>query len=105
MRIYASETNGVLRLNFAGELDHHCAKTVMKTIENLIDEHLPRDCIMDLTELSFMDSSGIAVILRANKRMKDMDGRAWVENPCGQALRVLDASGIDRVIKIFVSTR
>lgn len=105
MRIYASETNGVLRLNFAGELDHHCAKTVMKTIENLIDEYLPRDCIMDLSELSFMDSSGIAVILRANKRMNDMGGRAWVENPCGQALRVLDASGIDRVIKIFVRTR
>lgn len=105
MRIFASEKDGVLRLNFVGELDHHCAKTVMKTIENLIDEHLPRDCVMDLSELSFMDSSGIAVILRTSNRMKETGGKAWVENPCGQALRVLDASGIDRVIKVFVKTR
>lgn len=101
MKIFSTEKNGVLKLSFVGELDHHGAKTTMKTIDNLIDEHLPRDCIMDLSELSFMDSSGIAVILRVHKRMNDMCGRAWVENPYGQALRVLDASGIDRVIKIF----
>ena len=102
MRIYTSENNGALKLTFVGELDHHCAKASMKTIENLIDDYLPRDCIIDLSELSFMDSSGIAVILRVNKQMKNMNGRAWVENPFGQPLRVLDAAGIDRVVKIIV---
>lgn len=105
MKIYTSENDGCLKLCFAGELDHHCAKSSMKTIDSLIDEFMPRDCILDLTELSFMDSSGIAVILRANKRMKDMGGKAWVENPCGQPLRVLDAAGIDRVVKVFVRAR
>ncbi|MBP8639812.1 MAG: STAS domain-containing protein [Oscillospiraceae bacterium] len=105
MKIYTSESNGTLKLILSGELDHHCAKTSMKTIENLIDEHMPRDCIIDLSELSFMDSSGIAVILRVNKQMKNMSGRAWVENPYGQPLRVLDAAGIDRVVKVFVKTR
>mgnify|MGYP000867191093 CR=1 FL=1 len=101
MKIYSQEQNGVLRLSFMGELDHHDAKSSMKVIEDLIDESLPRDCIVDLSGLSFMDSSGIAVILRIGKRMTDMGGRAWVENPAGQPLRVLDASGIDRIIKVF----
>ena len=105
MKIYTSENNGTLKLIFAGELDHHCAKTSMKTIENLIDDYMPRDCIIDLSELSFMDSSGIAVILRVNKQMKDMNGRAWVENPYGQPLRVLDAAGIDRVVKVFMKAQ
>lgn len=105
MKIYSKENNGVLRLLFVGELDHHCAKSSMKTIDDLIDDFLPRDCIIDLSELSFMDSSGIAVILRVNKRMKDMDGRAWVENPGGQPLRVLDAAGLDRAIQVIIKAR
>ncbi|MEG0777979.1 MAG: STAS domain-containing protein [Oscillospiraceae bacterium] len=100
MKIYSNYSDGKLQLAFSGELDHHGAKTAMKTIYSLIDEFLPHDCVMDLSELSFMDSSGIAVILRVHKRMNDMCGKAWVENPLGQPLRVLDSSGIDRVLKI-----
>ena len=104
MKIYSTENNGCLRLSFTGELDHHGAKPAMKTIDGLIDEYLPRNLIMDLSELSFMDSSGIALILRTNRRMADMGGRAWVENPFGQPLRVLNASGIDRVVRVFAKT-
>jgi len=100
MKIYSQENDGCLRLAFSGELDHHGAKSAMKTIENLIDEHLPHECVMDLSELSFMDSSGIALILLVRKRMSDICGSAWVENPAGQPLRVLETSGIDRVIKV-----
>ncbi|MEA4896096.1 MAG: STAS domain-containing protein [Oscillospiraceae bacterium] len=105
MKIYTAESNGSLRLSFTGELDHHGAKTAMKTIEGLIDERLPRNLIMDLSELNFMDSSGIALILRANRRMSDIGGKAWVENPLGQPLRVLNASGIERVIKVLEKAR
>ncbi len=101
MKIYSTESSGCLKLSFTGELDHHGAKSAMKTIDDLIDEYLPRNLIMDLGELNFMDSSGIALILRVNRRMADMGGRAWVENPYGQPLRVLNASGIDRVVKVF----
>ncbi len=101
MKVYSQEKDGILKLSFVGELDHHDAKTTMKTVDGLIDEYLPHDCILNLSELTFMDSSGIAVILRVNKRMKDMSGRAWVEDPAGQPLRVLDTSGIDKVIKII----
>ncbi|NLV86824.1 MAG: STAS domain-containing protein [Clostridiales bacterium] len=104
MKVLSAYNKGCLRLTLEGELDHHSAKSGMKTIENLIDEYLPRDCIIDLSKLSFMDSSGIAVILRIHKRMNDMFGKAWVENPEGQPLRVLDASGIDRVISVFSKT-
>lgn len=105
MKVFSQENDGILKLSLVGDLDHHDAKSSMKTIENLIDEYLPHDCIIDLTELNFMDSSGIAVILRVNKRMNDMCGKAWVENPNGQPMRVLDASGIDKVIKVFTTAR
>ncbi len=105
MKIYTTENDGYLKLSFTGELDHHGAKTAMKTIDGLIDDALPRNLIMDLSELNFMDSSGIALILRVSRRMSDIGGKAWVENPLGQPLRVLNASGIDRVVKVFEKAR
>ncbi|MBS7402580.1 MAG: anti-sigma factor antagonist [Oscillospiraceae bacterium] len=104
MKIYSAYSDGRLRLNLEGELDHHEAKSSLRTIDRIIDDLLPRDCIIDLSNLSFMDSSGIAVIMRVHKRMNDMCGKAWVENPNGQPLRVLDASGIDRVIRVYSKT-
>jgi stage II sporulation protein AA (anti-sigma F factor antagonist) len=105
MKIFSGYDNGRLTLYLSGELDHHGAKGTMESIVGLIDEYMPKDCIVDLSKLSFMDSSGIAVILRAQKHMNEIGGKAWVEGPRGQPLRVLDASGVDRVISIEGITR
>jgi len=103
MRILDSFEKGKLTLFLEGELDHHSAKNGMKKLDRLIDEYMPRDCVLDFSDLSFMDSSGIAVILRVHKRMVATGGRAWVENPRNQPLRVIDASGIDRIVKISIT--
>ena len=100
MRISTSYSSGRLTIHLAGELDHHGARTAMRTIDGLLDEYLPRDAVLDLSGLTFMDSSGIAVILKADKRMREAGGRATVENPGRQPLRVIDASGIDRLVSV-----
>ncbi len=105
VKIFSNYNNGKLTLYLSGELDHHGAKGTMASIVNLIDEYMPRDCVVDLSKLNFMDSSGIAVILRAQKHMNEIGGKAWVESPAGQPLRVLDASGVDRVISIVGTSR
>ena len=101
MRIITHDDGRCLTLRLLGELDHAAAQEVMPGIEDAVEEYLPRRCVLDLSGLSFMDSSGIAVILRVGKRMNDMGGRAWVENPAGQPLRVLEASGVERVVRVF----
>lgn len=100
MNISTAFASGRLTIFLAGELDHHEAKTTIRTIGELLDEYMPRDCVLDMSELSFMDSSGIAVIIRVSRRMKDLGGRAWIENPAKQPLRVIDASGIDRLVPV-----
>ena len=91
---------GRLTVYLSGELDHHEARYTVEAIEELIEEYLPRDCVLDLSGLSFMDSSGIAVIVRAMERMRALRGRISVENPPRQALRVIDAAGIDRLVPV-----
>ena len=103
MKILSAWTDGRLTIYLQGELDHHEVKNVMGTIDRLIDEYLPRECAVDLSALSFMDSSGIALILKIHRRLMEMGGSAWVENPVAQPLRVIDASGIDRLVKISLT--
>ena len=100
MNIKTAFSAGRLTLFLLGELDHHEARGLIRTMDELLDEYLPRDCVLDLSGLSFMDSSGIAVIIRASRRMRELGGRVWIENPTRQPLRVIDASGIDRLVPV-----
>ena len=100
MKITAGKEDGVLRLALTGELDHHAAKTAMRTIESAIDRELPRRCVLDFTDLRFMDSSGIAVILKTQRRMAELGGSAMVENVPPQPGKVLSAAHLDRIVRI-----
>ena len=64
--------NGTLSLRFQGELDHHAAREAMSALSERIDAFLPARCVVDLRGLTFMDSSGIALLLRAEKLMGEL---------------------------------
>ncbi len=103
MKIFSTYSDGRLTLFLQGELDHHGVRNTMGLIDKLIDEFMPRDCVIELSSLSFMDSSGIALILKIHRRMQQCGGRAWIENADKQPLRVIDASGIDRIVKVSLA--
>ena len=100
MNIQTAYASGRLTIYLAGELDHHAARETMRSIAELLDEYLPRECALDLAELRFMDSSGVALIIRVSRRMRELGGRLWIENPAGQARRVLDAAGVERLVQV-----
>ena len=103
MKLYSAYQKGRLTVFLQGELDQHEVRQTMDGIERLLDDYLPRDCVLDLGGLTFMDSSGIALILKLYRRMHGCGGRAWIENAGAQPLRVLDASGIERMINISLT--
>jgi stage II sporulation protein AA (anti-sigma F factor antagonist) len=100
MEINAKSADRNLLLELSGELDHHGARNTLREIELAIDASLPRMLMLDLAGVTFMDSSGIALILRAQQRMQLLDGSLLVCNVPAQAKRVLDAAGIGRLVKI-----
>ncbi|MFR7743822.1 MAG: STAS domain-containing protein [Acutalibacteraceae bacterium] len=52
-----------LTVALRGEIDHHSAKDIMRVLGNKIDLYLPRVCVLDFREVTFMDSSGIAIVI------------------------------------------
>jgi len=88
-----------LTVRLTGELDHHRAKEIMAELNRQIDIVLPKKLILDLKELSFTDSSGIAVLLRTSRRMSQIQGEFQVVRTPKQAEKVFFAAGLDRMIR------
>ena len=91
-------TSWIIRLS--GELDHHSAKGLLRRLDQEIEKALPTQLTLDLSGVTFMDSSGIALLIRARQRMQELGGRADVCGAAAQARRVLDAAGLQRYLTI-----
>ena len=105
MDIDTKYENDRLLIYLSGELDHHAARPMVSEIIGKIEAYLPRECVLDMGRLTFMDSSGIAVILKAYRCVKELGGRLCIENVQTQPMKVIDASGLERMIKITASVK
>ena len=92
--------NGRLTVALTGEIDHHCAKHYIKAISAKIESYTPDVCILDFSEVSFVDSSGIAVVINALRGMTQIEGKLLLTGISPQPMRVFRASGIDKLVEI-----
>ena len=100
MDIRTQSVDRDLLLELSGELDHHAARSTIRELELAVDAALPRRLVLDLGGVTFMDSSGIALLMRAKRCMDDLDGGLLVCRVRPQVKRVMDAAGIGRLIHI-----
>lgn len=91
---------GRLTVALTGEIDHHCAKSYIQAIASKIEAYTPNICILDFQEVSFVDSSGIAVVINALRSMTQIEGRLLLTGISSQPMRVFRASGIDKLVEI-----
>ena len=101
MDIKTTAADRTLTVSLGGELDHHGARGLMEQVDRLMEQELPRKTVIDLKDLTFMDSSGIAVILRAKRRMEALSGTLGVVNIPRQASRVLETAGLGRYVDLI----
>ena len=92
--------NGRLTVALTGEIDHHCAKTYIQSITAKIEAYTPDICILDFSEVTFVDSSGIAVVINALRSMTQIEGELLLTGLSPQPMRVFRASGIDKLVQI-----
>ncbi len=100
LEIIPNDSGRELTLTLRGELDHHGAKDALRRMETALDAALPERLVLDLSGVSFMDSSGIAVVMRAQRRMRALDGGAVLRAVPPQAKKVFEAAGIFRVVPL-----
>ena len=94
-----NEDNKVIALLY-GEIDHHNAKSLRQDIDFSLRENQPEELIMDFSEVGFMDSSGIGLVMGRYKLMQEIGGNLVVRNPPPHIKKVMRLSGIDRLASI-----
>lgn len=98
MDITFDEDGRSLCVTFYGELDHHAAKEVISRLNRRLELCMPLNLTLDMVGVTFMDSSGIAVLMSAYKRMREVEGNMKIKNVPQQAKRVIKAAGVEKMI-------
>ena len=92
--------DGKLTVALTGEIDHHRAGALMRELETQLDLESPRTVELDLGGVSFMDSSGIALLLRLYRSLAFTGGKLRVVQVPAQPGKVLKAAGLGRLFPI-----
>ena len=91
---------GQLTIILEGEIDHHRARQYIDKIAAKIDAYTPVECILDFSEVNFIDSSAIAVVINTMRRMTQIEGQLFMTGLAEQPMRVFRTSGIDKLVRI-----
>ncbi|MBQ1519355.1 MAG: STAS domain-containing protein [Ruminococcus sp.] len=100
MQIEIKKENGKAIASISGEIDHHNAKELRTKLDKYIISSRPAQLVIDLQGITFMDSSGIGLIMGRSKLIKACGGRLTVHSPQPYIKRVLKLSGIERLVSI-----
>jgi anti-sigma B factor antagonist len=91
----SSDEGGMTTVAISGELDISNADELRKQFEPILAS-MPTSLILDVSELSFMDSSGIALLVQVATQINSVTLR----NPTPLIHRVLDATGVSTLLGV-----
>lgn len=100
MKLTSFLQDGKLTVALTGEIDHHCAKSYIQSLSAKVEAYNPRICVLDFQDVSFMDSSGIAVVIHTLRCMNRIDGTLLLSGLQEQPMKVFRASGVDKLVQI-----
>ena len=100
MEISVKSEGRCMEIYLKGELDHHGAKGMMMRLDRELELALPLQLVLDFGGVAFMDSSGIAVVMRARNRMQQLGGRLKLRGTASQVRKVFEAAGIGRLVEM-----
>ena len=101
MDINCTERNGNLIVKIHGEIDHHSADEIRYTSEMEYYKMGAKNMIFDFSHVSFMDSSGIGMIIGRYRELKKTGGRVYAINIGPEINRIFDISGLKKIIPCF----
>lgn len=100
MNVELETKKGVTIAKIIGDLDHHTAKNIRSDIDREVKEHHCSLLILDFSGVTFMDSSGIGLVMGRYKLMEEQDGKIIVACPPAYIKKVMNLAGINKLTKI-----
>lgn len=95
MAIKISKTDEAITAYLLGDIDHHSAKQIREQIDMEIEKSIPKLLVIDFDKVSFMDSSGIGLVMGRYKLMSNMGGKLKITNLSTHINKVMKLAGIN----------
>ncbi len=89
-----------LYVRLDGEIDHHSSKRLRDEIDAAIYTHMPQTLLLDFQEVTFMDSSGIGLIMGRHRILQPLGGCIVLCRPAAHIRRILQLAGMDKLAVI-----
>lgn len=100
MSVEMNVTGEVLTVYLGGELDHHTAKEMRETIDNAVELNMPTLLILDFKNISFMDSSGIGLVMGRYRNLIKSGTEMHITGAPPQIFKMFKLAGIERLAKL-----
>lgn len=96
---FARDSEAVV-VGVVGELDCATGPTLEDRLEDLIENQGNRTLVIDLTDMTFVDSSGLSVLVGAYRRLRQRGGDLSLRHPSASTRKVFGITGLDKVLPI-----
>lgn len=100
MKLHYDIDSSCLTAVLDGEIDHHIAGMVRMEVDTAIYAHSPRTLVLDFGNVTFMDSSGIGLIMGRYKILQPLGGSIILLRPAPHIGRILRLAGMERLAEI-----
>ena len=97
MPIKITTENNIMTAFLSGEIDHHSAAALREAIDNEIHNRRPEHLRLDFGDVTFMDSSGIGLIMGRYRLISEYGGRLSVQGTSPVNARMIKLAGLGRL--------
>ena len=95
-----NEKDKLLTIEFTEEIDHHVVEKIRRKTDYEIERFIPRKTILDFNKVTFMDSSGIGMLIGRYKLIKMYGGTIEIKNANKSIKKIFEMCGIPKIIKV-----
>ncbi len=103
MDIRIREMDGYTVVELEGSADLYTISDLKKALDKIIDDPKVNYLVLDLKNVEYMDSSGIGVLIRAFKKMKNKKGKFALLNVNQDIMEILSLASLDKHFTIYKS--
>ena len=89
-----------LYCRLSGEIDHHTALPIRLETDDRIENSRPRHTVLDFSEVTFMDSSGIGLVMGRYRNLQRMGGKVHIGNPPEHIYKLFSMCAIEKIATI-----
>lgn len=97
MSVRFEKSGNTLTVLLSGEIDHHSAVSMRECIDSAVKTISPDTLVLDFGAVSFMDSSGVGLVMGRYKLIDYMGGTLRIRNASQRIEKILKLSGIEKI--------